>query len=61
MKIKEMKLLFNSLVFLFAGIISAVRLESLEIIISLLFSSLFLLLNILMKEENSKSAIGQTE
>ncbi|MHB8579532.1 MAG: hypothetical protein ACYDA4_06690 [Ignavibacteriaceae bacterium] len=56
-----MKLLFNSLVFLFAGIISAVRLESLEIIISLLFSSLFLLLNILMKEEKSKSAIGQTE
>jgi hypothetical protein len=60
MKIKNMKLLFNSLVFLLAGIISAVRLESLEIIISLLFSSLFLLLNIFIKEENSKSAIGQT-
>ncbi len=60
MKIKNMKLLFNSLVFLLAGIISAIRLESLEIIISLLFSSLFLLLNIFIKEESSKSAIGQT-
>ena len=61
MKINNPKLLFKSLMFLLAGIISAIRLNPTEMIISLAFSSLFLLLNILLKEENNKSTIGQTE
>lgn len=61
MKINNPKLLFKSLMFLFAGIISAIRLNKTEMIISLAFSSLFLILNILLKEENNNSTIGQTE
>jgi|GEM_PF-2332460 len=61
MKSKNQKLLFNAIVFFIAGIISTLRSESVEIIISFTFSMLFLALNFIIKEENGETTAHQFE
>lgn len=61
MKSKNQKLLFNSIVFFFVGIISAIRLESVEIIVSFTFSLIFLVLNFLIKQESQDNTAEQFE
>ena len=61
MSSRNQKFLHNSIEFFIVGIISVIRLESVEIIVSFTFSSLFLILNFLIKEGNSDNAIEQFE
>ncbi len=61
MKSRNQKLLFNSIAFFIAGIISVLRSESVEIIISFAFSILFLALNFIIKEKNNETVFQQFE
>ncbi len=61
MKSKNQKFLFNSIVFFIVGIISVIRLESVEILVSFTFSFLFLVLNFLIKEERPDNTVEQFE
>lgn len=61
MKSKNQKLLFNSIVFFIVGIISVLRLESVEIIVSFTFSLLFFVLNFLIKEGTQDNTVEQFE
>ncbi len=61
MKSRNQNYLFNSIVFFLVGIISVIRLESVEIIVSFTFSFLFLFLSFFIKEGNSEKIFEQFE
>lgn len=54
MKREKNKYLFNAAVFLLAAIISIVRLEQVEMIISFLFSGIFIVLGLLQEKAGRK-------
>ena len=54
MKREKNKYLFNAAVFLLAAIISIVRLEQVEMIISFLFSGIFIVLGLLQETAGRK-------
>jgi hypothetical protein len=54
MKQEKNKYLFNAAVFLLAAIISIIRLEQVEIIISFLFSGIFIVLGLLQEKAGRK-------
>ncbi len=54
MKQEKNKYLFNAAVFLLAAIISIIRLEQVEMIISFLFSGIFIVLGLLQEKAGRK-------
>ena len=54
MKHEKNKYLFNAAVFLLAAIISIIRLEQVEMIISFLFSGMFIVLGLLQEKAGRK-------
>lgn len=53
------KYFFNAAIFLFAGLISILRHESLEAIIAFTFCGIFFLLSIILKEKSSSLLRGK--